>query len=260
MKRGLQLHSFEADTAKYHISFYTKHEGQHERKLQEGTCWHGLFRNPVVVQGFPHTQEGKVGLDIPLNIMAALIRTCRVTEFDGRLFIKGFSAILFPTRIVDNCITWHLVYNEDGSYISYLDKRIECFQNEQARKIGISDLNSATKNVVGWCPEANNYAGSTEAHYPVKRSECHEPRPGWIFEKLSISGGKYINLGLSFCLGVKDKPLRLWSSATYDQQVLRFSNKYVLLYDVGDKRGWLLNGASALLHLVIAAWEYERKS
>ncbi|KAK7531942.1 uncharacterized protein J3D65DRAFT_559080 [Phyllosticta citribraziliensis] len=242
------------------MSFYVQREEkmQGEHAMQEGVCWQGLFRSPVVVQGFPHTQEGRLGLDIPLNMMAALIKACRVTEFDGRLFIKGFSAILFPTKLVDNCITWHLVYNEDGSYISYLDKRIEALQNEDARKIGLSDLAAAPKNVVGWCAKAENFTGrSLDAHYPVSRSACEEPRSGWIFEKLSLSGGQYINLGLSFCMGVKDKPLHLWYRPTYEQQVLRFSKKYVLLYDVDDRRGWLVNGTSALLHLVIASWKYE---
>jgi hypothetical protein len=35
------------------------------------------------------------------------------------------------------------------------------------------------------------------------------------------------------------------------------SERFVLLYDVGDRRAWLVNGASALLHLVIASLKYE---
>lgn len=35
------------------------------------------------------------------------------------------------------------------------------------------------------------------------------------------------------------------------------SEKFVLLYDVADRRAWLVNGASALLHLVIATLKYE---
>lgn len=31
--------------------------------------------------------------------------------------------------------------------------------------------------------------------------------------------------------------------------------KYVVLWDEADKRGWLVNGASALLHLVLASIE-----
>ncbi|KAK8202302.1 hypothetical protein IWZ01DRAFT_486994 [Phyllosticta capitalensis] len=242
------------------ISFTVSEVDREWLKSREGTCWQGLFRNPVSARRYADSIRDNFGLEIPLNMMAGLLRTSRVTEFDGRVFIKGFSSILFPTKLVGDTITWHLLYNSDGSYLSYLDERIQSLQDEKARHIRLTDLFAATKNVVGWCSEAKSYTGSLDAHHPVNRSACDETRPGWIFEKLSISGGQYINLGLSFCLGVKDKPLHLWFRPTYEQQVLRMSKKYVLLYDVGDNRGWLVNGASALLHLVIASWKYELSS
>jgi hypothetical protein len=37
------------------------------------------------------------------------------------------------------------------------------------------------------------------------------------------------------------------------------SSKYVNLWDVGDKRGWLVNGASALLHLVRASLKHSKR-
>ncbi|KAL1381596.1 hypothetical protein HDK64DRAFT_321344, partial [Phyllosticta capitalensis] len=238
------------------ISFDVKEIDPESSKLQNGTCWHGLFRNPVVVQGYPHVNKGSPGLNIPFNIMAGLLRTVRVTKFDGRIFIKGFSALLFPTKYDHGTITWHLLYNIDGAYISYLDERIMHLQDDDAKQISMADL-TWTNHVVGWCSDAKSYTGSLDAHYPISRSACDESRPGWIFEKLTLSGGQYINLGLSFSVGVKDKPLHLWYRPTYEQQVLRFSKKFVLLYDIGDRRGWLVNGASALLHLVISSWKYE---
>jgi hypothetical protein len=38
------------------------------------------------------------------------------------------------------------------------------------------------------------------------------------------------------------------------------SGKFVLLYDVDDRRAWLINGASALLHLVIASLKFEQST
>jgi hypothetical protein len=145
----------------YEIDFLVKQKGK--QILQEGTCWHDLFRNPVVVEGFPiqRRAEHGTGLDIPLHIMAGLVRARRATDFDGSLFIKGFSTLLFPTRFAGNMLIWHLLFNEDGSHISYLDPRIKSLQDPEARGISLVHLTAARVHVVGWCSEANNYAGMT---------------------------------------------------------------------------------------------------
>jgi hypothetical protein len=145
----------------YEIDFLVKQKG--EQILQEGTCWRDLFRNAVVVEGFPiqRRAEHGTGLDIPLHIMAGLVRARRVTDFDGSLFIKGFSTLLFPTKFAGNMVIWHLLFNEDGSHISYLDPRIKSLQDPEARGISLVHLTAARVHVVGWCSEAKNYAGMT---------------------------------------------------------------------------------------------------
>jgi nucleoside phosphorylase len=44
----------------------------------------------------------------------------------------------------------------------------------------------------------------------------------------------------------------------YRKRLFWISSKYVILWDVGDKRGWIVNGASALLHLVRASIQYDK--
>lgn len=65
--------------------------------------------------------ETQPGLEIPLNVMAALLDEERVNTFRNRLYIKGINAMLVPTKRFDDIILWHLLLNEDGSHISYLD-------------------------------------------------------------------------------------------------------------------------------------------
>jgi hypothetical protein len=144
----------------YEIDFFVKQKGK--QISQEGACWHDLFRNPVVAEGFPipcRTGHG-TGLYIPLHIMAGLIRARRVTDFDGSLFIKGFSTLLFPTKLTGNIVVWHLLFNEDGSHISYLDPRIKSLRDPEAGGIGLVHLIAAREHVLGWCSEANSYAGA----------------------------------------------------------------------------------------------------
>jgi nucleoside phosphorylase len=53
--------------------------------------------------------------------------------------------------------------------------------------------------------------------------------------------------GTPFSIGRKDIRLRRNS---YIMKIKWVSQKFVVLWDVGEERGWLVNGASALLHLV----------
>lgn len=71
-----------------------------------------------------------------------------------------------------------------------------------------------------------------------------------VLDKVSISAGKYVNAGASFAVGVKDIPLYLSSEGPYRHQIQDAFSNYVVFYGVDDGRAWLLNGATALLHVV----------
>jgi hypothetical protein len=69
-------------------------------------CWHNLLRNPVLVKGYPilRRSEPNTGLEIPLNIMAALARALRATTFNKRLFVKGFCTMLIPNKQIGDLL------------------------------------------------------------------------------------------------------------------------------------------------------------
>ena len=71
-----------------------------------GQCWYGLFRRLVIALGFPTPWRPKIntGLEIPLAVMTALIRTKYIQIFGGKTFIKGFSAMLVPTEASDGML------------------------------------------------------------------------------------------------------------------------------------------------------------
>jgi hypothetical protein len=96
-----------------------------------GQCWHHLFKNPVVVRGYPipRRSEPSTGLEIPLNMMAGLARTQRINIFNRKLFIKGFSTLLTPTNRIGDMLIWHLLYNQSGNRISYIDSTTPHLEN-----------------------------------------------------------------------------------------------------------------------------------
>lgn len=130
-----------------------------EQGLGNGQCWHGMFRNPVLVPGFPVLRRPRLdtGLEIPLNMMSALASTRQIDEFNDKIFIKGFSTMLIPTDFSDGVVIWHLQYRTDGGHISYYDA---CVPHVS---VNASDVEQS-RNIVGWCSQADLLAGMN-AHF-----------------------------------------------------------------------------------------------
>ena len=60
-------------------------------------------------------------------------------------------------------------------------------------------------------------------------------------------------------VGKKDSPVLIRGRDDYLSQLRWISKKFVVLYDVGDKRAWMIDGISALLHLVRASLKHNQE-
>jgi hypothetical protein len=78
----------------------------------------------VIARGFPilkRPEEG-TGLEIPLDMIAALADARYINSFQSKIYMKGFSTMLVPTKKSGDTLVWHLLYNDrPESRISYLD-------------------------------------------------------------------------------------------------------------------------------------------
>lgn len=123
--------------------------------LSEGQCWHGMFRNPVIVRGFPIATRAvaNTGLEVPLGALVQLINTKCITAFDEKIFIKGFSSMLVLTEKRGDLLLWHLIYNASGGRVSYLE-----YAERPPESFTESQLEGA-RHVVGWCSKVEILAG-----------------------------------------------------------------------------------------------------
>ncbi|KAF2191687.1 hypothetical protein K469DRAFT_695833 [Zopfia rhizophila CBS 207.26] len=66
----------------------------------DGTCWHAMFRKPVVVNGFPilARHENEQGLELPLDIISILAEAHFATRYDTVLALKGHCTMLVHVR------------------------------------------------------------------------------------------------------------------------------------------------------------------
>ncbi|KAF3206694.1 hypothetical protein TWF191_001361 [Orbilia oligospora] len=252
--RGLAHANLNLPTFSFRLHFKTE-EREQNGIPPNGQYWHNMFRNPVVVKEYPITWRLnlKTGLEIPLKMMAGLARSHYIQAFDGHIFIKGFSTLLIPTKRDDNITTWHLLYNRHGNRISYLENTIS-----HGDGLNISELRTS-RHILGWCSEAGYYAGAADADYKIRPSHLPRTYERCLLYRAHISKARDIRDGALFALGRKDTPFNM-SGNISERKLRHIHTKFVVLWDDQDKRGWLVNGTSALLHLLRRSLESDRTS
>jgi hypothetical protein len=127
-----------------------------------GTCWQPLFRNPVIVKGYPIVARNyhERGLELPLNMMAGLGEASRVTNWAGGLVVKGFSTLFCPTRLLNNSVQWHYLFEKDGGRISYLSADDRCPYRVKSNSLDAPYL-PLCRNFLGWASSIEINTGTT---------------------------------------------------------------------------------------------------
>ncbi|KAI1374831.1 hypothetical protein F4677DRAFT_461263 [Hypoxylon crocopeplum] len=227
-------------------------------RASAGDCWTNLFNNPILVKGYPIPRrlDRESELEISLVMIANLANAKKISIFSGRILIKGYSTVLVPTKQHQNFVFWHIVFNEDGSHLSYSDSRVKELFKEYPKDLTIGDLETA-RHILGWCATVKNRAGTHDANYDIGWSRLKRPGPGCAFEKITIAGGMFVTGSVSAAIGKKDKAVHIKSRDDYTMRLKWIAKKFVVLYDVQERRAWLVDGASALLHLVRASLKHD---
>ncbi|RWA08778.1 hypothetical protein EKO27_g6319 [Xylaria grammica] len=215
-----------------------------------GQCWHNLFKNPTLVQGYPvpFRPYHNRGLEIPIDILANLVEAPCINTFGDKLFLKGFCSMLTPTKQYEDIIIWHLLHNDEGKHISYLDAN----EYTAPGRIGLDDV-AQSRHIVGWCQEANFYTGTSKAVYPVHKPFLPPTTAECLLHGIRVPRGRTIIMQHVFERAHRDKPSYMPEDATLHLEKLNLlKDKHVVLWDVGDERGWLVDGIGAWLHLLRA--------
>jgi hypothetical protein len=133
--------------------------GSREEK-PNGTCWHYLVRNPVIVRGFPipRRENEERGIEMPLGLMAGLGNASRATVFDQGLVIKGHSTMFVPVKREKNSVVWHFLFHQDETRIPYLEASKLCHSRLSSEELDSSRL-EISRNFVGWSSSVHLQAG-----------------------------------------------------------------------------------------------------
>lgn len=218
----------------------------------ERTCWLPLFHNPVIARGFPILPRNnhELGIEMPLEMMAALNGAGQAVEYGCGLLIKGFSSMLVPVKRQQDSVQWHLIGNTNGRRIKYGDVRSMCPKRLLVDEFG-HDALQITRAFLAWWRTSESNVGTDRIHYE-KFEHSRASRTSKSLKMTDISAGfqNWGMLSINFKVGQKDCPRHLRIASRLEVILGAAEEMNACLYDVACKRAWLVSGTELLLHLV----------
>jgi hypothetical protein len=222
------------------------------RPLEENRkcCWHGLFAAAVIAEGFPiPTRQQGIGLEIPLQMMAALAGVRHAVSLEGGLILKGYSCAFVPVKRYDDSVQWHFTENDAEDRLPYWE-----VQTQYPARAGLKDVDfealSHTRAFVGWWGLTETHLGTEEVDYSnLDYSSAEDAGKSIQFGGVTLGFQQIVSGEVNFSLGSRDGKLHMERSGPY-QKIIRCAAKTpVLLYDHDEKRAWLVPSSAVILHI-----------
>ena len=240
--------------------------------IKETSCWHNLFLNTVIAQGFsiPSRTDGK-GLEISFSDMVKLSRTLRLVEYDRGTVAEGAQNLLVPVKRLSNDggIQWHLEGKWSKHTLKGRRKKITAaeiltrmpFKN-CLRNLEIEALKTE-RNFLGWTDSALISLGTSQISSSMDFSSSGASRPHQ--EKTRVSSYNF-GLGLSHwggaTFGVTATTSSIASRFSRDtkkdlEDTLQDAGKEsIVLYDYNEKTAWHIAKPSVILFMAQLLCEY----
>ncbi|KAK5682553.1 hypothetical protein LTS10_005681 [Elasticomyces elasticus] len=214
-------------------------------------CWSSLFRNPSIACDFParHREPGFPGLEMSVDMMIKLGDLLWATVFAEKFMLKGLSSMFYPVVREAHNVVWHFVCRKNKQVLPYEAAQDSCAGPDALAGMSTAWLHDA-RHFVGWTPHAASMLGTRDYPYSIPGQPCNLHKASNLtLERMTITGGKTLTAGLSIARGNHHRGMFLGEETNLRRMVYNARSMYTVLYDNFHKRGYLIDGASALLHL-----------
>ena len=108
--------------------------------------------------------NGELGLEIPIELMAALGGARHAIDWEGGLVIKGHSIVFIPVKRYQDSIQWHIIKTEDDTRFRYSD-----LSRCEHRRASLSEVDydsiGSTRTFLGWWEDAEYNLGTPHFRY-----------------------------------------------------------------------------------------------
>ncbi|KAF5598793.1 hypothetical protein FPCIR_2717 [Fusarium pseudocircinatum] len=218
----------------------------------QGFCWERLFGTLNIVRGYPILRRSvpKSGLEVSLPYAASIVGSSEVVQWDKRLVVKGFNMLMVATQVTADVMVWHLLVSEKPEErISYVDPRLDHIDIRTSDEMSLRHI-EGKRHIVGWCTKATDHCGHPTANHEIKPGGLPKVSASIVVDKLYIEGGSPVTAGLMLDINKKAQPFWLQREMDYPSLLNWVKLQPIVFYDVEERRAWLVDGASALLHLV----------
>jgi len=258
--------------AEHSILVIDFHKGQSVEGLElYSLCWRDLLHSAYVAErpGYvPHHQG--IGLQLSFDLMLELVALERAIVYDGGLILTGYDTAVVPTRLMDDSVQWHVVFqgeSRDGRKTWFPEDQPCPFDLENRLKVTSLDELKRTA-YLGWGDRVEVVLGteSLPRHPFVGRTEL-ETLSVHRFVNTGYSRGGTFGISLGPANRILNANVNGAGSLTYtysrdrpcqtkslpDNYKRRFWHLYrsvVVIYDVHAGRAWLLPKVNVVLHLV----------
>ncbi|KAI4955907.1 hypothetical protein J4E91_000116 [Alternaria rosae] len=225
----------------------------------QGTCWTRLFANPILVSGYPILRKSTpaTGLETSLSIMASIVQAHQIVRIENKIVMKGFNSLVVASAVDGGSILWHaFTSSKPEDRISYFDCRIEESISNKEESPLLRSLGDF-RHIIGWCSEVTELCGHPQAELSISTSGAI-PCPAYTaIDRVYVEGGFYVIGGVNARINQREQPVIFGETRNYSEVFEWVADQFVAFYDVTDRRGWLVDGASALLHLVRMSLQLE---
>lgn len=190
-----------------------------------------------------------MGLEIPLDLMAALGGARHAIDFEGGLVLKGYSALIVPVRRYERAVQWHLIRARGDDRISY--REASQYPNRALLKDLDHDVLGSTRAYLGWWKESETHLGTADADYEsIDWSKAKEASPSPRLTGGTLGVSKIVYAQVNIALGAKDGLLHYSQKEPFQKTIDRAENLQIVLYDEKDRRAWLVPALGVILHTI----------
>jgi hypothetical protein len=232
-----------------HFGITYKHEPLH---TTESSCWLPLFNGMTIVPGFPIPNRGEeMGLEISLELLAAIAGVSHITQFNGGLVMKGFGSLIVPVHMANDRVQWHAIASQDSdTYLSYHDGLSSCKSRLSLEEVGFDDIQT-TRAFLGWCSVYTSRLGSKGVDYDnIDYSGATEACASVHFNGAQLGFQQWATATANFSIGAKQTKHYIARDGPFRNVINYAERTPVLLYDTNDERGYLVSATDVMLHMI----------